>query len=101
MNDKDANPTETTTPPATASTRNTEGRRKKKGDQAGSFTFALGSNEDPGANGLPMLTATFADESDAVDEAYRKSVPYYKLQKFVATKEKTPDGKITISGVPS
>jgi hypothetical protein len=53
---------------------------KKSQQPSADFLFALGK-EEPGKNGLPILTECFTVEGEAMVAAFKGGVDYYKLQR--------------------
>lgn len=54
-----------------------------------------------GADGLPVVTASFAEQGQALIEAVRQNLPYYKLEKYVPRFARQEDGAIYLSGEPA
>jgi hypothetical protein len=77
------------------------GKKKAKKDtaQAADILYALAPGE-AGENGIPKLTKKFSTEGEAILEAFKLGVPYYRIQKCVVQPEQAKGG-MRLIGVPA
>ena len=77
------------------------GKKKAKKDtaQPADIIYALAPGE-AGENGVPRLTKKFTNEGEAILEAFKLGVPYYRMEKCVVQAEQTKGG-MRLVGVPA